>query len=348
MGLSTTPARGAGMSDCYYAIAHNAAPFPRDMELRYEVTPETLRAFHGAEIGVVGREAVPLRQQGVLNLPVMQPGDNRWIGLRFPASKGDSGQLLTVNIFEVSGGVVVNGFAMGARLGDIESVIAEKLRRARSVFARLHAVLSLDLAREFAELAHGHIDARRHEEREFLGYLTRAAPAIDGMLAQSVRRHDGGDVFAVLPAARNLLVGIGSGDVGAAAVALSCLLNRVDSWLTMLRLREGDVADILQNVRWQRALFMNVERLRAANGAREIVGRSEAFIGAYGSRRAANADYPRLIGEVLEGFEETVRAFPRLDLGAAVAEIRGAGPDLRRLQKRHAEFLRLLQRSLAT
>ena len=347
MGLSTTPARGAGMSDCYYAIAHNAAPFPRNMELSYAVAPETLRALHGAEIGVVGGETASLREQVVLRLAAMQPGENRWIGLRFPASKGDEGQLLTVNMFELSGEVVVNGFAMGARLGDMKSVIAEKLRQAKSVFTRLFAFLSLGAARELDDLTTGHIEAERHEEREFLGYLGRAAPAFEAMLRRAVAAGERGDPFAIIPATGNLLAAIGTGDAGALAVAFSCLLNRIDSWVTMLRLREGDVADILQTVRWQRALYMNDERLRRLASAREVVERSEAFVRGYGRRRVTNANYPGLIREVSEGLEETARALPRLNLAESAATLRQAEPDLRRLQKGHAGFLGLLQRSQA-
>jgi len=42
MGLSTTPARGVGASDCYFAIVRNAATFPRDVELHYDESLGTL------------------------------------------------------------------------------------------------------------------------------------------------------------------------------------------------------------------------------------------------------------------------------------------------------------------
>src|SRR5262249_7237403 len=232
----------------------NAAPLPRDMELRYQVEIEALRRLHGASLGVVGREDVPLAEQGVLHLPAMQPGENRWVGVRFPAAAGDVGQVLTVNFFEMSGGVVVNGFAMGARLGTMHAVVVEKLHQARSVFGRIGAGWRLGEAEELAALAAGHIEAKRHEEKEVLDYLHKIMPAIDRTLKQLVETHGRMDVFSLLRGVRNLEAAIGSGDAGVAAVALSCLLNGTDSWLTMLQLQHGDVADVLLNVRWQRAL----------------------------------------------------------------------------------------------
>lgn len=347
MGLSTTPARGVGMSDCYFAIAHNAAPFPRDMELRYEVAPEVLRRLHGATLAVVGREEVQLAGQGALHLPGMQPGENRWLGIRFPAAAGDEGQQLTANFFEMSGGVVVNGFAMGARLGAMHAVIAEKLRQLRSVFLRIAAGWLLGEADEIATLAAGHIDARRHGEGEFLEYLRRILPAVDRILGQLVETHGRRDVFSVLPGVRNLEATLGSGDAGTAAVALSCLLNRIDSWLTMLQLQLGDVADILLNVRWQRTIYMNDVRLAKLSCAREVVSRSEAFIVGYGKRRLTNHDYPGLLAELSDCFAETARLLPQLDLTMASEAIRHPRRDLRRLQRAHAEFLGRLQHSHA-
>src|SRR6185503_1618142 len=54
MGLSTTPARGVGASDCYCAIVHNAATFVRDFELRYDAPRAVAAALKGAVIEVIG------------------------------------------------------------------------------------------------------------------------------------------------------------------------------------------------------------------------------------------------------------------------------------------------------
>ena len=140
MGLSTTPARGVGPSDCYFAIVRNAATFPRDLELRYDADAAVAKAFKGAAIEVVGGKETPLGRPGVIRLQGMQPGENRWIGLRFPAAKGKPGQVLAVNFHELVDGVPVNGFAIGARLGSIDQVVREKLQRHRSELTRLDAL----------------------------------------------------------------------------------------------------------------------------------------------------------------------------------------------------------------
>src|SRR5262249_56054673 len=104
--------------------------------------------------------------------------------------------------------------------------------------------------------------------------------------------------FGLLPALRNLDEAIASGRGVAAAVALSCLLNRTDSWLTMVQLEQGDVADILQNVRWQRTLFYTDVRLQKLACHREVIARSEAFIAGYGRRRLTNAHFPALLPDL--------------------------------------------------
>jgi hypothetical protein len=91
MGLTTTPARGVGLSDCYYGIVHNRATFPRDIELRIEVPNPA--AFANAMIDLVAGDRQAIRNGSVIRLPSVQPGESRWIGLLIRPMAGKESQI---------------------------------------------------------------------------------------------------------------------------------------------------------------------------------------------------------------------------------------------------------------
>jgi hypothetical protein len=341
MGLSTTPARGVGGSDCYCAIVHNAATFTRDFELRYEATPEVARAFKDAVIEVIGGKEQPFKAKGSLKLAAMQPGENRWVALRFPAVAGKQGQVLAVNFFEVAHGIVVNGFAMGARLGTQDQVFREKLERHRSVFARMAAGFDVAEAKASAETAGKLASKDKQDARGYLQFMQGQLPVIERALKPLVPSRQ--DPFRILPALQQLGRLVAAGQADAIALGHSCMLNRIDSFLTMRRLENGNVADILQNVRWQKDLYRldaRLAKLKCAAGIRQI---SEQFILAYGARKISNKDYPALLRSSFQCFVETARALKQPALQNHIDEMKKYLDDLGRLQKAHREFLLELQ-----
>lgn len=60
----------------------------------------------------------------------------------------------------------------------------------------------------------------------------------------------------------------------------------------MRELEQGDVADILQMVRWQRELYAKVPQLEKLNSQRQVEMRSQQFIQAFGLHKVTAADYP--------------------------------------------------------
>jgi hypothetical protein len=141
-----------------------------------------------------------------------------------------------------------------------------------------------------------------------------------------------------------LVSAIEQGNAAAVAVSASCLMNRADSWITMLQLEQGDVADILQTVRWQRRLFTVDRRLKELGRRAEVIVRSERFIRDYERRNLTNRDYPAFLAELMNGFEEVAQAAPVLALSSVVEQI-GRADDLRRLQRAHAQLLGNIQQS---
>lgn len=339
MGLSTTPARGVGASDCYFAIVRNAATFPRDLELHYDAGAAVAKSFKGAAIEVAGAKETSFAGSGVLTLPGMQPGENRWIGLRFPAVAGKAGQILAVNFHELVEGVAVNGFAIGARLGTDDEVIREKLQRHRSELTRLvgsgveKAAESAALAAKLAASKEIPPEAYVHFVAGQLGVLKLGIGSLADVAA----------LFRLGASLAALAKAVKAGNFGAVAVSHDCLLSRIDSALTMQQLAGGDVANILHNVRWQQDLFRTLPRLSGTECAPKLVQGSENFVHAYGIRKATNRDYPKLVRGQLECLTTTAQKFQDDELLERVRDIeQNLGGDLAKLQKAHQDYLQRL------
>lgn len=339
MGLSTTPAAGVGMSDCYFAIVRNAATFPRDVELRYSADAAATTSFKGAVIEVIGGKETAFKRSGVIRLATMQPGESRWIGLRFPAAAGKAGDVVAVNFSEMLEGVVVNGFAIGARLGSLSETIREKLERHRSEMVRL-ASLGVDKAAESAKLA-----AKLAKDKRIVSasYVTFVGDQMQTLELGTRSLGHAGESFHLAAATRALAAAVKAGDAGAVAVCHDCLLNRIDSALTMQQMASGDVANILHNVRWQRDLFRTLPRLGDLDCAPELLRTSERFILSYGARQATNSDYPKLVRTQLDCLLATAKHLEDPELLEHGEEIgQSLGERLAGLQLAHERYLRRL------
>jgi hypothetical protein len=342
MGLSTTPARGVGMSDSFYALIHNAATRSRDLVLRFAAPPETVRRLKGATIEVIGGRNVPLRPDGSLTLKGMAPGENRWIGLTFPAPRGDEGEIVGVQFLEMVGNEAVNGFDIGARPASIDRVIRERLELHRSVFERLAAGFEMPGAAQEAAAVQRLLARETVAPKEYTAFLARRLAAIAEMQRKLLASHKAGDPFRVVKALTALRKAAKAGRTEAVAVAHSALLNKLDSYLTMLQLEQGDSADILQNVRWQRHLYRTLPALEQLKSAKALVRRSSEFMAAYGERKIGNDEFPDLIKRSLDAFRETATAVEKRAPGIA-KDVERMEASLDRghaaLQKAHRGFL---------
>lgn len=345
MGLSTMPARGVGGRHVFYGIAHNAATFTRDMRIRYDATPEVSRRLAGARIEVIGGRSRPFKSGDTITLENMRPGENRWVGLDYPAPSGREGEILPVTFLEVVGDTPVNGFVIAARLAPMSRVIRDNLEFHRSVFTRLEAGFKTVGGRAEADEAQRLSEQRETPGAVYLKFLQAHLPYIEASLRDLVKSQQAGDPFEIAGAVRIVRASIQSGQAERAAVAHTALLNKLDSFLTMRQLSEGDKADILQNVRWQKDLYASLPRLSRVPCSARLVEESGNFIRAYGDRKGGDKGYPPLLNNLSGCFRETAVTLGKEAPGLKrdIDEMLRRSGDLTALQKAHRDYLLTLQ-----
>ncbi|HYR91649.1 MAG TPA: hypothetical protein VE422_46785 [Terriglobia bacterium] len=341
MGLSTTSNRGAGLTDDFYAIVHNAATFRRDVVIRLNATPEVLRRLPGAQIVLVGGEKTRFKPGTEVVLPAMDPGENRWIGLSLTPPKGKTGEVLFVTFDEMVGGVAVNGFGLGVRIATDAEVVRAKLKLHCSVFTRLAAGFDVHDAEEQAKLAEKLAAAKTLDTKLYVDFLRSQSAAITRIIATFMKGRK--DVFRISDALKVLSRAALGKKWEDAAAAHASFLNRLDSFLTSLQLERGDPADILQNVLWQQDLYRRLPSLRKLECAKEIAERSRAFVQAFGGREGGTHGYQRHIEGLLHCFQDTAKALPNLGLEKRIEEITRQIGDQTSLQKAHRQYLLVLE-----
>jgi hypothetical protein len=344
MGLSTTPASGVGASDSFYAIVHNAATFRRDIAIRYVAEPRVAERLQDARIEVIGGDSRPFKPGDTVHFEKMEPGENRWIGLSFRPPQGQDGEILYVDFYEIVENIAVNGFAIAAELAPIKQVILTCLERHRSVFTRVAAGFEIEEAEKEAAIAGELLASGAVSEDEYLEFLKDRLPVFTEIVSHLVRSQDADDPFGVLKALSILQEHIEAVQVEDAAVAHTAMLNKLDSFLTMRQLAQGDTADILQNVRWQKDLYSRVPALAQLKCGPSLLKQSEKFIDVYSKRRASNQDYPELIRDLLDCFTETAQILGDEALKKAIVNMERHLGDLTALQRVHREYLLALQK----
>jgi hypothetical protein len=279
----------------------------------------------------------------------MLPGENRWIGVTFSTPNGDGSKTLPVTFTEMAGNLPVNGFTVAAVPSPLGDVIRETLKSHAAVYLRLHSAFAIHQAGKEGEDAQRILRDERVYEQRYLKFLRSHQRlmniAVSRILAKQ-RGHDGQDLFGTRQAVRNLEQALRAADPGATVMADATLLSKLDALQTMLQKEEGDPADILQMVRWQKQLYVSKPQLQNLPAARRVEAESERFIGDY-ARRVMDTDaYRGLLRNLVFSFHETAESLDRLQIkiGPELRELeehlgRSAGS----LEKAHREYLVKLQ-----
>lgn len=344
MGLTTTPARGVGSSlTASYAIAHNAATFPRDMVIQYRLSPTLRQRVKQIEIDVMGQQRIRARETGTIVLKGMQPGENRWIGTRFRPPAGKNSEVLAVFFDEMIEASAVNGFGLGVRLSNDQEVLIHTLNRYYSVLTRLAAGWELpNTDEQIGLVAKAIVTARkRHPLASTLARMKQVFQ--DRLIFEDARKIWGeDDPFGIEKEASQLRRLLHSRKNIDMLVSFNSYLERIDSHLTMLQLMQGDPSDILQNVRWQRdvLLLSNQEKSPAQKDIPELC---ENFISAWDAHKAGVRNYPALLERLIPLLQRLARELGDQEMEKRVNDLQGGYRDLETLQRLHRQVLLQLQ-----
>lgn len=148
----------------HFALAHNAGTITRDLVLRYGVPAGLEQHLGEATIEVVDARGVAAKQPftsgGVLTLPGMEPGENRWIGVS-ATLPGNLKQAIPITFYEMAGNTPVNGFAVAAQPAPLSQVVAANVDAHRVAFGRMAAAFGTPGAEREREAAQ-QLQTRRH------------------------------------------------------------------------------------------------------------------------------------------------------------------------------------------
>jgi hypothetical protein len=333
LGVSVNVAHFAGI---YYALIHNAALFPRDMVLRYETSaPERLR---GAQIEVVGGRTMDFRSGGSLTLAKMQPGENRWIAWKLVVPGGDP---IPVHFTEIDKDRAANGFTVLIQPAPLAAVVRDNLRSHVQVFNRLAAAFRIENAKLEAQAAEKLLQQREIKSSAYLGFLKRRAQGMSSVLTTLARQMKQGDAFNVLAALKDLGNDARAAKPEQSASHHSILLNRLDSYATMLQKAQGDPADIPQMIRWQESLYRTRPVLAKLDCSGDLVKRSQMLSKEYSQARPET--YPVLLRALSPCYHQTAKALVNERLESAAAAMESPRLSLGALEKAHRELLLVLQ-----
>ena len=338
-GFGGMAAGGAGQMSVY-AIVHNAATFLRDVIVGIDIDPRHVRLLSGATLGAVGsQDRQPLRPFGTLTLAKMSPGENRWVELTF-SPPPQTREAARVGIVELRNGVPVNGYSFLVKPMPVADAIRDTLLQHAAVSTRLAEAFGLAAGRDEAKAAQDVVATGKTDAATYGRFLREHRETITKLTNDFVEKAGVGDPLGATAAARRLAAGLS--DPARAQPLHLALLEKLDAAQTMRRKADGDVADIPQNVRWQKDLFARQKELPRAH---EVAEKSAAFLNEFEHRKVSIDGYPPLVEGLTPIFREAAATDTTGRAGRALDEVRQARSPVS-LQKAHRTFLLALDGSV--
>jgi hypothetical protein len=330
MGVGPTMAKGFLT---LFALIHNAATIRRDIVIEWDRAGG--KAAPGDRLQQVGSRPQELKDSGQLVLRDLKPGESRFVRVTLAGGE-DGGRDALVVFNEMVGNAIVNGFAISAQTRAQGEVSRFLLQRALSVYTRAEA-FRVDGAAELAKAA-GALLKQKSPEKGYVDFV-QTAQDLDSQIAKEIAGRLGGrgDPFGLAASNGGVRKALSANDVPAIQSNHGAFLEGVDAALTTLDIREGDLADVCQNLRWQADLFGS-RKLASLSSAKRVISRSTKFVDAFAAREVTADDYPELMKALLpalRGAGKTLKSDALID---QVSAIRDAA-DPKALQRRHWEYL---------
>jgi hypothetical protein len=229
-----------GVEASAYAIVGNAAERTRDVAIGLFVDPKRLRELGGATVRVLGSSGSdPQRVQpgSILTLSRMEPGETRWIEIRFTPTERLA-RPLPVTISELVGGQTVNGYAFVLTPMPLESAIRDTLFQHAAVFTRLAKGFGIENAEEQVLQAQRLLRPKRIDPKLYSKFLAASTQALQELTARLFGTGGQlGDPFGTAEAVKSLAGA--PGNPAAAQVLHLTLLNKLDATATFYQRAGG-------------------------------------------------------------------------------------------------------------
>jgi hypothetical protein len=328
LGVSHNVAHFAGL---HFGLIHNAGLYMRDMTIRFD-TPER-EGLQGAMVQIVGGRSVDFRPGGSITLEKMLPGENRWVSLRAAPDRATP-----VHFYDVDGERVLNSFTLDLQPIPLDDAIRDNLRNDVQVFNRLAAAFGAKGAAEDAKAAAVLLDHKDIKPDQYLSFLNRQSRNRNAALASIVGK--AGDPFGVVDSAKALDAAAQRKQADQAASEHAMLLDRLDSFATMLQKAKGDAADVLQMVRWQERIFRTHPRVKDIGCTQMLMKMSMEFIMRWEARHAYS--YAELLHN--DCYKRLADAMGDPALSKAADTLASATGSDAALEKAHRDYLVALTR----
>jgi hypothetical protein len=340
MGVYSVGAAPGG-SIIYYAILHNAATYLRDFVLHFKPNRYFIKNFKNPEFVFPATEHDIIMKDDHLVIPGMKPGENQWIGIKVPATGALGDEMAVVDFVEVVDNIAVNGFGIGIKAAPAKQVLFENYYLHAEVFFRMGNIFGFKFALEESEIAIEKLIKNNAGPLSYFEYMKSRADLLIKAKDECIKNNNGNDPFTIEKALQELLTGIETGDPDMIIVPHAEYNHKMDAFLTYLDKKKGDLADILQNIRWQIELYNLDLLLNEVNSSKALIEQSTEFHEAYSAGKIGFEDYPEFINRTMNIYEETVEVMSQhgIKLSKELRAMINSVKDPKKLQKAHYNFL---------
>jgi hypothetical protein len=332
--LGSTTFGGSAGTITYYAVLHNASFQYRDMELTVN-SPNPKLKF---DVISPNKENLRWVTKSTVKAVNMKPGENRWIGIQVRADESLSpDEHNFIDITEVVNNIPVNGFTIAVKQGTPKEVFNEVIDLQLNSFFR---VAKLYDSRTAATIYRQLLDMKSsgYKAATYRSFIKKTINSFQETVASLIERNKGKDTFTLKKTITELKAQIGQEGEGELLNVHSKFAQALDAFITFLDKQQGDVADIIQNIRWQLELFAG-EKLANLPNVRTLEKLSNAYIKAYTTNKISERAYSAYSSKIVTILKDTASYLGDEKLNRLAEMMNQHINNPQRLQKAHYEFL---------
>lgn len=337
LGVYTGPLGSGAIT--MYAVAHNAALFERDMRILLNpYIKDRNREKYKVSIIAGKEQGENIFIDNTLILKNMKPCENRWIEFSVFTMPDLNAKPASYLFEERVNEMKINGFGIDVKSGKLNAVGEENLGEHAFVFERLVKQFGITDAESQAKIA---LEILRNgvSEKDYISFMEKFGAESVKIITDFINRQ-GSDPFAVVVAGNNLLNKIQSKNWNQAAMAHGNFARKVNAYLSYLDKSGGDLADIIQTIRWFKDIVRRSETFRHSDLADKSIEQADKFITQYSKRELLNKDYPSFVEENIQLWVELVgKHIPNHNFEKSISKMRENLKDPKRLQKSQCEFV---------